>query len=53
MATGKPVAKTLIKYNSNYLEENKEEKKQIDIEFTEQKVDPKIMKTFLTLNDQK
>ena len=35
LATGLPVAKTLIKYNN--LEENEEEKEPIDIEFTEQK----------------
>ena len=41
MTTGLPVAKTLIKYNSNNLEENDEkEKDPIDIEFTEQKTDP-------------
>ena len=41
MATGRPVAKTLIKYNSNSLEENDEEEKElIDIELTEQKTDP-------------
>ena len=40
MATGRPVAKTLIEYNINYLEENDEEKKEpIDIEFTEQNAD--------------
>ena len=41
LATGRPIAKTLIKYNSNNLEENDEEKKEpITIEFTEQKTDP-------------
>ena len=40
MATGKPVAKTLIKYKGNSSEENEEEKEPIDIEFTEQKTDP-------------
>ena len=39
MATRRPVAKALIKYNNN-LEENKEEKEPIDIELTEQKSDP-------------
>ena len=42
LATGLSVSKTLIKYNSNSLEENEEEeeeeeKEAIDIEFTEQK----------------
>ena len=41
MATGWPVAKILIKYNSNNLEENnKEEKEPINIELTDQKADP-------------
>ena len=41
MATGRPVTKTLIKYNSNSLEENDEEDKDpINIELTEQKTDP-------------
>ena len=41
MATGWPVAKTLIKYNNNNLEENDEEKKKpINIELTDQKTDP-------------
>ena len=36
MAKSLPVTKTLIKYNSNRLEENdEEEKKSIDIEFAE------------------
>ena len=39
METGRPVAKTLIKYNSNNLEENEEERESIDIEFTERKPD--------------
>ena len=42
MTTGRPVAKTLIKYN-NSLEENDEEedeKEPIDIELTEQNTDP-------------
>ena len=38
MATGRPVAKTQIKYNSNSLKKNDEEEKEpIDIEFTDQK----------------
>ena len=41
MATRRPVAKTLIEYNSNSLDENEEEEKEsIDIEFTEQNADP-------------
>ena len=41
MVASLPVAKTLIKYNSNSSEENDEEEKEpIDIEFTEQKTDP-------------
>ena len=40
MATGSPVTKTLIKYNSNSLEENDEEDKDpINIQLTEQKTD--------------
>ena len=42
MATERPVVKTLIKYNSNYLEVNDEEEKEpIHIEFTEQNADRK------------
>ena len=54
MATSLPVAKTLIEYNYNNLEENEEEeeKEQIDIEVSEQKVDPEMMKMLLTLDDQ-
>ena len=38
LATGKPVAKILIKYNSNRLEENDEEEKEpINIELTNKK----------------
>ena len=52
-ATGRPDAKTLIKYNNNNLEEKDEvEKEPIDIELTEQKADPEMMKMLLTLNDQ-
>ena len=41
LATGLPVAKALIEYNSNSLEENNEEEKElIDIEFIEQKKYP-------------
>ena len=53
MATGKPVAKTLIKYNNNNLEENDEEKKEpINIELTDKKQILIMMKMLLTLNDQ-
>ena len=52
MATGRPVAKTLIKYNSNSLEENEEEKESIDTELTEQNQILIMMKMLLTLNDQ-
>ena len=38
LATGRPVAKTLIKYNSDNLEENDEEEKEpINIELTDKK----------------
>ena len=41
LATGRPVAKTLNKYNSNRLEENiEEEKEPINIELAEQKTNP-------------
>ena len=40
MATGRPVAKNLIKYNNNNLEENDEEEKEpINIELTDKKTD--------------
>ena len=53
MATGRPVAKTLTKYNSNNLEEKDEvEKEPIDIELTAQKYSPETMRMLLTLNDQ-
>ena len=40
MAIGLPVAKTLIEYNSNSLEENEEEEKEpIDIDLTKQKTE--------------
>ena len=40
MATGNPVVKTLIEYNSNSSKEkNEKAKEQIDIEFTEQNTD--------------
>ena len=41
LATRKPVAKYLIKYNSNWLEENDEEENEsINIDLTEQKTGP-------------
>ena len=50
MATGFLVVKNLIEYNSNNFEKNNEEKKEsIDIELTEQKVDPEMMKMLLIL----
>ena len=53
LATGLPVAKTLIKNNNNCLEENDEEEKEpIDIEFIKQNADPEMMKMLSTLNDQ-
>ena len=53
MSTGRSVAKTLIKYNSNSMEENDEEEKEpIDLEFTKQKADPDMIKMLLTLNNQ-
>ena len=57
METGLPVAKTLIKYYSNNLEENEEEeeeeeKEPINIELTEQNAGSEIMKMQLTLNDR-
>ena len=53
LAAGRPVAKSLIKYNSNGLEEiDEEEKEPINIELTEQKQIPKIMKILLTLDYQ-
>ena len=36
MATERPVAKTLIKYNNNSDENDEEEKEPINIEFTEE-----------------
>ena len=53
MATGRPDAKTLIKYNSSCSEKNNEkEKGPIDIEFTEQKANHEMLKILLTLDDQ-
>ena len=51
-ATGWPVAKILIKYNNNLEENDKEEKEPIDIELTDQKADPEIMKMQSTSIDQ-
>ena len=53
LATGRSVAKSLTKYNSNdWRKMMKEEKEPIDIEFSEQNADPKMMKMLLTLNYQ-
>ena len=53
MATGTPDAKILIKYKSNSLERNNEEEEElIDIDFTEQKSGPEMMKMLLTLDNQ-
>ena len=53
MAIGRPVAKVLIKYNSNSLEKNDEEEREpINIELTDQKQILIMMKMLLTLNDK-
>ena len=53
LVSRRPAAKTLIKYNSNNLEENDEkEKESYNIEFTDQNTDPEIMKMLLTLDGQ-
>ena len=53
METGRPVSKTLIKYNSNCSEKNNEEEKElIDIELTEQKAGPEMIKMLLTIDDR-
>ena len=53
MATGRPDAKTLIKYNSNCLEENENEvKESINIELTKQNQILLMMKILLTLGDR-
>ena len=53
LANGRPVAKTLIKYNRSNLEENDEEEMEpINIELTYQKQILIMMKMLLTLNDQ-
>ena len=53
MATGLPVAKTLIEYSNNSLEENDEEEKEsINIELTEQNADLEMMKMLLILDYQ-
>ena len=52
MATGLPVAKNFMEYNNNNLEENDEkEKEPINIELTEHKTDPYMMKMLSTLID--
>ena len=40
LATGRPVAKILIKYKYNLEENDEEEKEPVDLEFAEQKADP-------------
>ena len=40
MATGRPVANTLIKFNNNLEEKDEEEKEPINTELTEHKTDP-------------
>ena len=52
MATGSPVAKTLIKYNNNLEENEDEDKESINIELTEQIQILIMMKMLLTLDDQ-
>ena len=52
MSNGWPVAKILIKYNNNNLEENDEkEKEPINIELTDKKQFLIMMEMLLTLND--
>ena len=53
MTADLPIAKkTLIKYKSNFLEENDEEEREpTDIELTKQNADPEMMKMLLTLDD--
>ena len=50
MATGRPVAKALIKYNNNLEENEEEDKEPINIEPTEQKQILIMMKMLLTLD---
>ena len=52
LATGRPAAKTLIKYNNSSEENDEKEKEPINIEFTEQKSILIVIKMLLTLNDQ-
>ena len=52
LATGRLVAKTLIKYNNNLEENDEEEKDPINIELTEQKQILIMMNMLLTLDDQ-
>ena len=52
-ATGLPVVKTLIKFHSNCSKENEEEERiPINIELTEQKAGPEMMKMLLNLDDR-
>ena len=50
MATGLSVAKTLLNIQQQF-RENEEVKEPIDLEFTEQKTNPEMMKLLLTLSD--
>ena len=51
LATGRPVDKTLIEYNSNNLDENdEEERKSIYIEFNKQNANLKMMKMLFALD---
>ena len=52
MATGRPVAKTLIKYNNNLEVNDEEEKEPIHIELHEGKQILIMMKILLTLDDR-
>ena len=53
MTTGLPVAKNLIEYNSNRLDENDEEEKEpINIELTDQKIESFNDENTFDLNDQ-
>ena len=52
LATGLPVAKTLIEYNNSLEENDEEEKESISFELTEIKEILIMIKMLLTLNDQ-
>ena len=52
LATGRPVAKILIKYNNSLEVNDEEEKEPINIELTKQKQILIMMKMLLTLDDQ-